>query len=166
MVKYIFLTQGQRAIIDDGDFNRVSRHKWFAVKRSSGQYDAARNIKNYHRHGTMERLLLSRFITGAIDHTYVVDHINHNPLDNRKSNLRICTQRQNTQNRSNKKYSKFPGVSYDKSAKTKKWISDISINGHHKRLGHFMEEREAATAYEKAVKELCHQELICKVIKG
>ena len=168
MVKYIPLTQGQLAIVDDDDYERVNRHKWHALKRSDGRhYDAARNIRNYNRHGTIERLLLSRFITGATDHKYVVDHINHNTLDNTKANLRICTQRQNMQNitRRSSKYSKFPGVSYDKSAKKKKWISHIQINGQVKHLGRFEEEREAAKAYEKAVRELCHQELICKINK-
>jgi len=88
-----------------------------------------------------------------------IDHINHNGLDNRKENIRIVTCRQNNQNKINKGSSKYPGVSWEKSRQ--KWKAGIEINGHHRFLGHFTNERDAAKAYERACRSL-GEELVCK----
>lgn len=82
----------------------------------------------------------------------VIDHINGNPLDNRKSNLRLCTQSQNQRNRRKSKKpcsSKFKGVSFAGHFR-KHWHAQIRIDGKVKNLGYFDTEREAAMAYDDA----------------
>jgi hypothetical protein len=83
----------------------------------------------------------------------VVDHINGNKLDNRKSNLRIVTQAKNMMNKSSHKNatSKYIGVNWDKN--TKSWLVRISINGKSKNLGRFKDEIEAAKVRDIATKE-------------
>lgn len=84
----------------------------------------------------------------------VVDHINHNKLDNRRCNLRLCNRRQNMWNRKPNKNgtSKYKGVSWYK--KSNKWRATISINGTKKTIGYYNNEYDAHLAYEKIAKEL------------
>ena len=81
-----------------------------------------------------------------------VDHINGNPLDNRKCNLRITTVHQNGMNKGSyaNSTSKYIGVRWDKSRN--KWTAAISMNGISKHLGRFENEIDAAKARDEATK--------------
>jgi hypothetical protein len=85
----------------------------------------------------------------------VVDHINHNGLDNRKANLRPATRAQNNYNRliikRKDSSSKYKGVSWKK--EYKKWQAQIYVNGQFKFLGYFEDEIQAAKAYDEAAKK-------------
>ena len=81
----------------------------------------------------------------------VVDHINGNTLDNRKSNLRVVTQSKNMAHRlrpKRKGSSKYWGVYYVK--KHKRWRASIKVNRKTRYLGHFKQEKDAARAYNEA----------------
>ena len=83
-----------------------------------------------------------------------VDHINHNGLDNRKTNLRLATCAQNTYNRINlrkSKSSKYKGVSWKK--QKMKWVVNVRYNCRNKFIGYFKDEIQAAKAYDKAAKK-------------
>lgn len=89
---------------------------------------------------------------------HVIDHANGDTLDNRFSNLRIATTAQNNMNRCRSQTykgkalsSKYKGVSWDKSRN--KWIVHVSVNNRQKYLGRFVDEIEAAKAYNKAAKQ-------------
>lgn len=81
----------------------------------------------------------------------IVDHINGNRLDNRKSNLRVCTQALNMVNRGPSRINgikrKYKGVFYKKQAKTNPYRAIIEVEGKRKHLGYFATEIEAAKAY-------------------
>ena len=82
------------ALVDDEDFERVNQLGWYVNK---GGYV----IHNQHYTKDHKRVYfsirLSRFIMSA-PKGMIVDHINHDLLDNRKENLRICTQSENLMN--------------------------------------------------------------------
>ena len=80
----------------------------------------------------------------------VVNHINFNKLDNRAVNLEIVTARENTNHKHLKSTSFYTGVSWHK--KSKKWNSQIYVNGKVKHLGVFTDELEASNAYQIALK--------------
>ena len=94
-------------------------------------------------------IALSRYIMNYTGKD-IVDHINNNPLDNRKENLRIITRQQNVMNQSVQlnKTSKFIGVTWDK--ERKKWSASLQINSVRKHLGRFTDEIEAAKARDQA----------------
>lgn len=90
----------------------------------------------------------------------LVDHKDHNGLNNQKSNLRVCTKSENMANRYSVKgsSSSFLGVSMyvDKRniKKNIKWVANIRKNNKTTFLGYFQSEIEAAKAYNKKAKEL------------
>jgi hypothetical protein len=149
-VKTIELTQGYVALVDDEDYERLSRWRWHANVVRGGRVCALR--KKRHR-GRMTTIYMHREIVGAKPGQQV-DHINGDALDNRRGNLRICTISQNNQNRyaNTGASSQYKGVCWDKGAD--KWRATITAGGRRKYLGTFEDEREAALAYDAAAREL------------
>ena len=144
--KIIELTWGKVAIVDAEDFDRLSSYKWCAVKGRRNWY-----AKTLRLNGMP--LAMHRLILGA-QKGLVVDHRDHNGLNNRKTNLRLCTKRQNDHNRRPRagKTSRYKGVYWNKGAK--KFVAQIYIKGKKIWLGYFTDEIEAAKAYDKKAAEL------------
>lgn len=143
------LTRGLYAVIDDDDADRVSQHRWHAekVKQASDKFYAR---CSFWENGKCAPVRLHRFIARA-DRGMVVDHINGDGLDNRKGNLRVCTQSKNLMNRNVKQRqntSGHPGVSWHKS--TGKWRADIMVDGSPIWLGTFKEKQLAIEARKTA----------------
>jgi len=148
-MKKIRLTQGQYAIVDDADYDWLNQWKWFAYKHRSGNFYAARMSPT--RNGKRFFIRMSREILGLEhDDKRQADHIQHNTLDNRHSNLRICTHQGNMRNKRAhpNTTSQFKGVSWYK--RYEKWVAKIWINKKQKCLGYFKNEKEAARAYNEA----------------
>lgn len=99
-----------------------------------------------------------RIVIGAKQGEFV-DHINGNPLDNRRENLRICTHAQNMKNRkiSAKNTSGFKGVYADRN----RWRSEIRCDGKKYALGTFSTPDLAHDAYVRASEQL-HKEFCRK----
>jgi hypothetical protein len=148
-MKIIKLTQGYETIVDDEDYEELSKYKWFISKENKGYY-AARKTYDSERRVTRETIKMHRQIMQTPKGMWT-DHIDGNGLNNCKSNLRIVTSRQNSQNRHINKTSKYVGVSWLKAAK--KWMAFIRINGAKKYLGYFENEIDAHNAYLKALSE-------------
>lgn len=134
--------------LNNGCFAKVSNEKFDIVKDinwtvCSDGYVTSRKLKKY----------LHRFITDC-EEGMIVDHINHDVLDNRCSNLRICTNKENVRNSMLRSDSTtmYKGVHLDK--RRDKYISSISFNGKNIFLGYFEDKIEAARAYDKKAKEL------------
>lgn len=136
-MKQIKLTKGQFAIVDDEDFEYLNQFKWCL----NGNYAGGRTLGRYI---AMHRLIMNT------PERMVVDHINGCRLDNRKENLRNCTQSQNSMNRRIEK-----GACFDKH--NQNWRSqivyrDAQNNKIQKYLGSYKTRAEALIAYDSAVK--------------
>ena len=145
MSKEIPLTQGKVALVDDDDYEELSKYKWCVKKRSHTCY-AKRSSKTVSgiRHTILMHTVILETPKGM-----ETDHINGNGLDNRKENLRIVTRRGNAQNRRVKKTSKYIGVT--RMSDCNRWRAQICINGKKGlNLGLFENEIDAANAYAKA----------------
>ena len=145
-MKTINLISGKVALVDDADYERVSRHKWYSDKKARTEY--AQGKMKGNKTIRMHRLILD------VPRGTEVDHINGDGLDNRRSNLRLCSRAENTRNRRKIKgtSSKFKGVYWYKNAK--KWSASIMSNDKTIYLGFFTDENLAAKAYDKKAKEL------------
>ena len=135
------LTKGRFAIIDQDDFELVSKYNWhvFAQKGYAGT--------DLPRKDGKKKLLMHRLIMNPPD-KMEIDHINGNVLDNRKKNLRICTHQQNCSN--HRGYKKLKGVGKVKDRPLKKpYYASIMVNYKRIHLGYFATEIEAAKAYNK-----------------
>ena len=154
MSKIINLTKGYQTIVDDEDYELLSQYKWYALVTKWGVYAVHDSRK---RKGGGEIYLMHRKITNCPKEK-VVDHINHDTLDNTQMNLRICTQSQNLANTRGKEYnyknptSKHKGVFFSKSHN--KFRTRIMINGKMNELGLYATEEEAAAIYNNAAKNL------------
>lgn len=152
-MKQIQLTKGLFAIIDDEDFELISKYKWIAVKGRNTFYTQAKITVS----GKRITLNMHRLITGAIKGEFV-DHIDGNGLNNIKKNIRRCNRSQNGANQKGRGVSNYRGVSFRNRIRNNKqyshWIASIQINGKLKHIGEFKSEKEAALAYNEKAKEV------------
>lgn len=142
MSKMISLTKGYSAIVDDEDFEEISKWKWCAFDHSTrNTVYAGRATRNGSAKATVH---LHRQILRA-KRGEVVDHINGDGLDNRRSNLRITDKTGNARNRSVQANSRsgYKGVNIKRGRKSGRAYSA------HITLGSFFTPEEAALAYNK-----------------
>jgi len=145
-MKEIPLTQGQIALVDDEDYEKLSKYKWYA-HMSHGHYYAIRNI--YTQNRKRSAVKMHRQIMGNIPNVQY-DHTDGNGLNNCKNNLRRCTHGQNVMNsrkRANVS-SAYKGVY--KIQGCNRWAAQANKQY----LGLFASEVEAAKAYDKKAKEV------------
>jgi hypothetical protein len=144
------LTRGQVAIVDAADYPVVAGRRWFARwNKKTGSFYAESNSGNRTR-GVSAYIHREVACPGP---GLWVDHINHDTLDNRRSNLRIVTNSQNQANQRPQvgKSSRFKGVSWR--ARTGRWEAYIKVSGKKLPLGYHRDEVSAALAYDKAATE-------------
>lgn len=140
------LSGGGVTIVDRDDYDLVKSFRWWNWKTGNSSYARTKRMVD----SASYCLLLHRIIMNPAPDMQV-DHINGNGLDNRKCNLRICTQKENIRNsrkKSNSLSSKYKGVCWK--TREGKWWSSIIVDGHRKHLGYFTAEIDAAIAYNKA----------------
>lgn len=150
MAKEIPLTQGKVAIVDDEDYDRINQYKWCCHKRNNGGDMAVRNSSS--KLGKRKTIRMHREIMNA-PFDKVIDHINHDTLDNRHINLRTCNQCENSHNTLKPKdnTSGYKGVSRDKTGK--KWRVRISMYNINYNIGIYDDPAKAAKAYDEFAKE-------------
>lgn len=147
-MKEIPLTQGKSALIDDHNFEKVSKFKWCAHRAPNTTY-AVRNFKN-PKTGKWSTISMHRFLSGEEDPKINVYHVDGNGLNNQDHNLRLCNHGQNLYNSgvSKNNTTGFKGVTFDK--KRNKWIAMIGVNGRKINLGRFASKEDAARAWDAA----------------
>lgn len=145
-MKEIKLTQNKVAIIDDKDYDLISQFKWCAVNYHGCFYAST---EKYGKTILMHRLILD------VQKGTMIDHIDHDGLNNCRNNIRICTPCQNARNSSKSRFkkSKYKGVWFDESDGKKRIRSGIRINGKLINLGSFKSEHDAGLAYDEAAKK-------------
>lgn len=128
---------GKQILIDKEDYERVKTHQWYIGKNGYP-------VTNVNR----TPITLHRYLIDTDKET--IDHINGNPLDNRKTNLRPATHRENSYNAKVSKNNKsgYKGVWWSRDKR--KYCAEIHINRKKIHLGYFTKPEEAAKAYDKA----------------
>ncbi len=147
----ILLTQGFAAIVDDDDLPRLQMYKWHAARGGRGGVKVYATSRYRNSEGKKRTLYMHRFILSA-PRGSEIDHINGDPLDNRKSNLRFCTRSQNMHNVIPKKPgkgSRYVGVVPHK----KRWRARTKVAGKDKHIGTYDTEEQASEAYSAFVRK-------------
>lgn len=142
-MKMIPLTQGKFALVDDEDFEYLTQWKWCAV-RSDTTFYAERGESGHHIRMHADIMNNPKGME--------VDHRNRNGLDNRRENLRVCTNQQNKMNRGrfSSNTSGFKGVSLTDHGT---YQARIQVNKKRINLGSFADATQAARAYDKAANQ-------------
>jgi len=139
-VKQISLGKGVYAYVDAADFEWLNQWTW--------------GLHNGYaaRHHKRKVIFMHREIMQP-PQGMVVDHVSRNKLDDTRTNLRVCTHRENACNRDKQRgtSSRFKGVG--RCRDTDKWYARIMFEGKPIFLGYFTEEIEAARAYDRAAVE-------------
>ena len=145
-MKRIPLTQNKFALVDDEDFEELSKYSWYAIWS-----ETTRGFYAYNKQGSMTRFIMD------CSSNMQIDHKNHDTLDNQKSNLRVCTVQENQYNSKSRKNSssKYKGVYWFK--RDKVWVARIKTIDIFDRLctiylGRSKNEKEAAQIYDKAAR--------------
>ena len=144
------LTRGYVALVDDEDYDAVSDLNWYA-KKCGNQIYAVHSPWNPKRRMN-DTVLLHRFVTGFA--FPLVDHVNGNGLDNRRSNLRPATDEQNGQNQKigARNTSGYRGVDFVKSRGV--YRARIASGRSRASVGVFLRPEDAARAYDAAARVL------------
>jgi len=147
-VRKIPLTQGQVALVNDEDYDKLINYKWRAVRGRSTWYAVRTATKDVN--GSRKTVYMHRALLGQVDQ---VDHKDGDGLNNQRQNLRAATHTQNQRNRIHKRVgsSRFHGVYWHKAAR--KWAAQITAPTP-RYLGLFEDELAAAKAYDAAAREL------------
>lgn len=149
-MKTIPLTQSKVALVDDEDFDFASWFKWRAIKNGKTWYaQSVVYLGKVSGKSILGYMLLHQLIMRP-PKDMQVDHKNHDGLNCRRENMRICTKTQNQYNQRHRQNtsSQFKGVSWNKRAR--KWVAYIGYDNKTIYLGLFTSEIEAAQTYDRA----------------
>ena len=137
-----WLADGRPFIVDAEDAAFVAQHKW----RGSGK---GNNYPAGRVHG--KDVKLHRVLAGVTDPCVMVDHRDRNPLNARRSNLRIATSRQNAVNHSHK-----PGASGLNGVRQrgKTWTAFCHLNNKQFHCGTYSTAKDAATARDAVMRAI------------
>jgi len=159
-MKTIQLTQNQVAKISDEDFDLISKYKWSAYRIAGTSANGNQHLYGFKAgfkksiDGKVKKFWMHNIIMNPPS-GYEVDHIDGDPLNNTRENLRVCTHAENCRNRgkpSTGKTSKYTGVR--KRFDRNKFEASIRVNGKSIHIGYFESEEDAAKAYDaKATEE-------------
>lgn len=132
------------AWVDEEDYTKIYRYGWCIGSRHGKVLDVHAKMNN-------KTVKLHRHLMGCKSgDEKIVDHIDRDPLNNCKTNLRVATYSINNRSVTKKANtsSQFPGVCWNK--RSRKWRANIKINRRNKFLGNFVIEEMAAKVYRDA----------------
>lgn len=141
-VAYIITSKGEKSIIDSEDVERIKGFCWWVSNTGYLMGDV---------HKPKKHISIHRLIMNILDRPdIIIDHKNGNKLDNRKSNLRICTRTENSYNKAMQPYntSGITGVTWDKARR--KWAAAICYEGKRIHLGRYSNKDDAIKARREA----------------
>lgn len=139
------------AIIDQADVEKVSKHQWSLCRGYA-------HCAYRHSDGTKSTISMHRLVLGLpFGDKRIADHINHDKLDNRRSNLRCTDAVGNGRNRISKT-KKCVGVYQIRKGPRRvgKYLAQIKVEGCNKFLGYFTEEHDAINARKAAERLYWH----------
>lgn len=142
----IALTKGLYALVDDADLDLIKGHSWCATIPNA----AKSKVYAQSRIGGTN-VYLHRFILNAPKGVQV-DHINGNGLDNRRSNLRLASPKENARSVRRHRDSGSPYKGVHRYKARGNWSASIMVDGQARFIGYFETAEAAARAYDQAAR--------------
>jgi hypothetical protein len=137
------LPDGRTAIVDAADRGIVEQHRWYALPR--GYVATTIRSAGTKRHVYIHRLLM------APSPDVQVDHINHNPLDNRRANLRVVSASLNQHNRRSAQRNSVLGLrNVHWEPRRRRYLGEFQVARRRIRVGSFKTPEAAAQAVAEA----------------
>ena len=137
---------GRHTLVDASDYEDLMQYSWYVHKEkncaSGERYVAEARVNGKYIH-------MSRYLMKAKP-GQIVDHINRNPLDNRRANLRFVTRSQNRHNML-RRHNKAGHKGIYKVLNLDLYTAEVSIKGKKYNLGYFKKKREAIKVYREFV---------------
>jgi hypothetical protein len=154
-MKRIPLTQGKFALVDDEDYESLSRHKWYYCRAAHARTGYAYRMLG-PRVGRIQVRMHGVLLSAPPG--MQIDHRNRDGLDNRRSNLRLVTSTGQILNRGLNKNntSGVKGVTWDRSKA--KWAARIGVRYRTRHLGYFEDKCDAIQA-RRSAEALLHREV-------
>jgi hypothetical protein len=147
-------TKGYTAVVDDEDYELVSRYSWYADEKGRMVYASTTVRFGPRAENKKQHIKMHRLIAGVLhDPSILVDHWNRDSLDNRRSNIRIATPTQNSANMS-VRHDNTVGYKGVRVTISGMYQARIKIAGRETNLGSFSTPEEAAMAYNEAAASL------------
>ena len=147
MVRSIPLSNGGVTLVDDADYDAVRRFPWRLNSKGYVMYTCTED-------GQRHEVYLHRYLAQPW-RRQVVDHLDHDPLNNTRANLRRCSVQENLRHR--RRFSNnecgFKGVT----ARRSQWLARIYVNDRALKLGTYDDLLAAAQAYDFAARQLFHE---------
>lgn len=137
--------EGKFALVDAENAEVILGNSWSVNKGYA--------MRGMYFHGSTKSFKMEWFIMGKPMPGYCIDHISGDRLDNRKSNLRVCTMAQNKTNRTKKDHNKhgYTGIFWHEIRK--RFYARIKVAGKYVYIGSYRSKEEAARAYNKAARK-------------
>lgn len=137
----VITASGKEIIIDSSDIEKVMKHSWCISKTGY-------TVANVHGH----TIKLHRYLLDLEPGKYVVDHIDGDPLNNRRSNLRLCSMRENARNIGLKK-TNTSGCAGVRVTGHGRYNARITVDRKEIHIGNFATMEEAVAARKQAEKQ-------------
>lgn len=148
-MKEIQLTQGKVALVDDADYEELSKYRWcytngYATRRRSSK-------ESGNQHEFIHRRLMADVTVEGLQpgEEAVIIHRDGDKLNNCRDNLLKTSKRNRQQRMEPRGASGFKGVQFRRG----KWTAHIGVEGKTLHLGHFSEKDDAARAYNEAARK-------------
>ena len=140
MTHSIPLRNGVSTSLDDEDYARAKDFRWH---KTANGYVAGTVVEG----GVRRRVYLHRWLLDA-QPGQLVDHLDGNPLNNRRTNLRLATRSQNQANRRRNRTSRsrYKGVTWHQGQQ--RWMARLQVNGRRITIGYFADPLQAAYEYD------------------
>lgn len=163
-MKRISLSQGLFALVDDRDYENLSKVNWHVSTANNRKY-AVRHVYTNIDGIKKDKIVRMHRVIMKAPADMLVDHKDNNTLNNQRENLRVCTKAENNRNVSPRKDNKFgyKGVNYKKGINRFRAYISTGVKCLH--LGYFKTAKEAAAAYNKAAKKYHGEFAYLNVIK-
>jgi len=152
---HICLTKGRVALVDACDYDALLAVGRWRCSQAGYAVHCHTTPEGVQQNWLMHRLIMSWAAGQRLPRHLQVDHLNHDPLDNRRANLRLCTPNQNQWHKTLQanNTSGFRGVSWNKG----RWEARIRCYRQRINLGRYDDAVTAALAYDAAAR-LLHQD--------